>query len=554
MKRSFLLTTLVLFVFVALLSACAVPPPPEAPAAAGEPQATEAPAPAAEQAPLVVLIDNDEGPITPANFNTFIGFWMIGWVYDPLFVRSPDLEPVPALASAAEPSEDGLTWEITLRDDVNWHDGEPFTSEDVVFSYNFLIAAGRAPALNVIDTITANGDYGVTITLKAPSPFFLNEGLAGSYIMPEHIWRDQEPVSGELNQFQGKIGTGPFKLVDIVPGESYTFEANEDYFRGKPAVDNLIAKVVKDRTQQFNQLRSGAAAAVLSSVLPALVEELSGNDDIALAQGSDFFNYVYYANGSRPPFDNAMVRQAISQAIDASKLVDIIMLGLGTELPLSYYHPDLPWSINIPSDYDPEAAAALLDAAGVVDSDGDGVREWEGEPTAYEILCDVNNAVEVRSSELIKGWLADVGIGSNQRCMDIDTEVTYIWPSFVAVPDPDYDMAIWGWSSGTQFQRGFLRSLTHGDLANVGWANLTGLSDPELDALTDEYVTNPDPARQEELNRLIQERFAEFLPFIPLMSPGGNFAYRPADYDGWVYVKGTGIMTAWSFLSPEAGQ
>ena len=92
---------------------------------------------------------------------------------------------------------------ITLRDDVTWHDGEPFTAEDVVFSYNFLIEAGRAQGLAVIDTIEAESDYELTITLSEPSPFFLNEGLAGYYVMPKHIWEDQEPVSGELNQFQG---------------------------------------------------------------------------------------------------------------------------------------------------------------------------------------------------------------------------------------------------------------------------------------------------------------------------------------------------------------
>src|SRR5512143_880923 len=89
--------------------------------------------------PLVVLIDNDEGPITPANFNTFIGYWMTGWVYDSLFRQSPDLKPVPALATEATPSADGLTWEIKLRKDVKWHDGQPFTAKDVVFSYKFLV-------------------------------------------------------------------------------------------------------------------------------------------------------------------------------------------------------------------------------------------------------------------------------------------------------------------------------------------------------------------------------------------------------------------------------
>ena len=184
---------------------------------------------------------------------------------------------------------------------------------------------------------------------------------------------------------------------------------------------------------------------------------------IQLAQGSDFFNYVFYMNQSRPPFNDPAVRQAIAQSIDTKTLVETVLLGQGTELPLSYYHPDLPWAINTPHQFDPEAAKASLDAAGLTDSDGDGIREFEGAPLDYEILCDANNPVEVRSTELIIGWLKDVGIPATARCMDIDTEVTYIWPNFVSVAEPDYDMAIFGWSSGTQAQRGFIQYLTSGD-------------------------------------------------------------------------------------------
>lgn len=502
--------------------------------------------------PLIVLIDNDEGPITPANFNTFIGFWMVGWVYEPLYMRGPDLEPVPALATGYEVSEDGLVWDVTLRDDVTWHDGKPFTARDVVFSYEFLIAAGRAPNLGAVDTVEATGDHEVQITLSEPAPFFLSEGLAGYYIMPEHVWQDQEPVSGELNQFQGMVGNGAYILEEIVPGESYTFSANPDYYRGAPAVPNLIAKVVKDRTQQFNQLRTEAGHAVLASIPPAQVEQLAGEEGIAIAEGADFFNYVYYMNGSRPPFDQQEVRQAIARAIDTATLVDTVMLGRGVELPMSWYHPELPWAINTPQVFDPEEANAMLEALGMTDSDGDGVREFEGEPMSYEILCDTNNAVEVRSTELIAGWLADVGIEAEQNCLDIDTSVTLIWPNFVAVPDPDYDMAIWGWSSGVQFQQGFVRGLLDGDFGGVGWGNLTGIADPELDALMAEYVSNPDPERSAELSVLIQERIAENLPWYPLMSPGGHFGYRPDAYEGWVYMTGTGIMTLWSFLPPDA--
>ena len=87
----------------------------------------------------------------------------------------------------------------------------------------------------------------------------------------------------------------------------------------------------------------------------------------------------------------------------------------------------------------------------------------------------------------------------------------------------------------------------------VGWGNLTGICDPELDDLVGQLVSSTDPAQTEDLGKQVQERFAENLPYIPLMSPGGNFAYRPAAYDGWVYLKGTGIMTVWSFL-PEGAQ
>jgi peptide/nickel transport system substrate-binding protein len=527
----------------AAMGETAAEPEEAAEVATAEPEASE---------PLIVLLDNDEGPITPANFNTFIGYWLVGYVYDSLFARAPDLSIVPALATEATPSEDGLTWNVTLRDDVAWHDGEPFTADDVVFSYDFLKAAGRAPNLAAVERVEAQGDHELTITLSAPAPFFLSEGLAGYYILPEHIWRDQEPVSGELNQFQGMIGTGAYILEDVVPGESYTFKANPDYFRGQPSVDSIIAKIVKDRTQQFNQLRTGAADAVLSSVPPAQVEQLKDNEEITLASGSDFFNYVFYMNGSRPPFDQVEVRQAIAKAIDTRSLVDIVFLGEGVELPLSWYHPDLPWAANIAHEYDPDGATELLDAAGLVDSDGDGIREFEGEPASYEILCDVNNPVEIRSTELIAGWLEDVGIGASQNCLDIDTSVTFIWPNFVAVADPDYDMAIWGWSSGVQFQRGFLRGLLDGDFGGIGWANLSGIGDTELDELMAEYVSNPDPARTEELALQIQERIAQNLPFIALMSPSGNFGYRASEHDGWTYVRGTGIAPVWSYLPEEA--
>jgi peptide/nickel transport system substrate-binding protein len=564
-NKLYLLLSSLVFISL-LLAACGSPAATEttAPTETEAPVATEAltevpteaPTATPEPAgPLTVLIDNDEGPITPANFNTFIGSWMVGWVYDALYIQSPDYQPIPALATSATPSEDGLTWDIKLREGVKWHDGEPFTSKDVIFSYDFLVKAGRANNLLAIDSMEPNGDYGLTIHLKNPQPFFLSEGLAVTYILPEHIWKDQTPVSGELSQFQGMIGTGAYKLVEVEPGQFYRFEANPDYYRGEPVVKEIIAKIVKDRTQQFNQLRANEADAVLSSVPPAIAADLEGNADIKLAQGSDFFNYVFYTNGSRKPFDDPAVRQAISKAIDTQTLVDLVTLGQGVQLPLGWYHPDLPWSIDIPHVFDPEAAKAELEAAGLKDSDGDGIREFNGTNTAFGILCDVNSPVEIRATELIAGWLKDVGIGTHRICQDVDLSVTQIWPDYGSVAKPDYDMAIWGWSAVPQARRGFVQFLTNCEFGSsgLGWANLSGICDKQLDDLIAAYVSNADPSKTEDLAKQIQERIATNLPFIPLMSPPGKFAYHPAAYDGWVYMKGTGIMTIWSFL-PESAQ
>ncbi|HLF88650.1 MAG TPA: ABC transporter substrate-binding protein [Anaerolineales bacterium] len=575
MKKQIFLPVLIGFIFL-ILSACQPSAPvtgepaatevkteepgsstEEPMAETEEPVATEEMAETEEPAatePLIVLIDNDEGPITPANANTFIGGYITGWIYDQLYIRTPDLRAVPHLATSATPSEDGLIWTITLRDDVKWHDGESFTSEDVVFSYTFLKEAGRAPGLATMAGLEASGDYEVKITLDAPYPFFIEEALAAVYIMPQHIWKDQVPVSGELSQFQGKIGTGAYKLVDVVPGESYTFEANNDYFRGQPTVPMIIAKIVKDRTQQFNQLQSGAASAVLSAVPPALVQQMEDDPNIALSQGSDFFNYILYMNGSKAPFNIPEVRQAISYAIDSAQLVDIVLLGQGTVLPQNWYHPELPWSINVSHEFDPTQATDLLDQAGLTDSDGDDIREFEGTNAEYTILCDVNNPVEVRSTELMGQMLGDVGLKVTQRCQDIDTSVAEIWPNFVAVPDPAYDLAIWGWSAVPQFRHGFIRGLFNCDFGGIGWGNLSGACDEEFDTILDEFTSLADLSRVDELSTRFQERFVEIIPWVPLMSPNGNFAYVPADYDGWVYLNGSGIMTVWSFLPPEASQ
>ncbi len=121
MKRRTLILVAVFFTASLILSACGAP---------------------VQSGPLTVIIGSDEGLLTPVNYNTDTGYWMLGWVYDSLYTLDPDLNPIPSLATNATLSTDGLTWQIALRNDVRWHDGQPFTAQDVIFSYQFLKDSG----------------------------------------------------------------------------------------------------------------------------------------------------------------------------------------------------------------------------------------------------------------------------------------------------------------------------------------------------------------------------------------------------------------------------
>lgn len=523
------LTLVLLCIFVA---GCAAPESPEAPA-----QVTS----------LTIAIDNDEGLLTPMNWNTWVGYYLTGYVYDTLLNRDLSNLPIPGVAESYDISDDGLTWKVVLRKDVKWHDGQPLTSEDVVFSFE-ANQKRRPGQFSVVDSVVSEGDFAVTITLNQVTPFFSTEVLMDMYLVPKHIWQDVE-ILEERTPFESKVGSGPFKLLEAKPNEYYHLEANADYWGGKPLVGEIVAKIIKDRAAQFQALKAGEVGAVVVSIPAALVDELAQTENIALKQGADFFNYVLKVNLDRPPLDQLDVRKAIELAIDKQRLVDLVLQGRGTVLPPSYYHPELPYARrDLQSEHDPDRAKEILAGLGFEDSDGDGLREMDGKPLQFTLLCDSNNPAEVRTGELLKGMLAEIGIGIVQKCLDVDTQMSFVWPRFHAKNVPDYELSTFAWSAAPLVKRPFIRGMLHSDIENVGWANVTGYRNPEADRLLDELIITPNPARQDELQRQIGGIIAQDLPFIPLFCPDGNFAYRPEAYDQWTYLQGVGILPRMSFL------
>jgi peptide/nickel transport system substrate-binding protein len=254
----------------------------------------------------------------------------------------------------------------------------------------------------------------------------------------------------------------------------------------------------------------------------------------------------------RAPFDQLAVRQAMSLAINRQDIIDTVFLGTGTVGNIGWTHPaSVYYNSDIVAQYDPDAAAALLEGAGITDSDGDGIRELAGEALSFEFLTPSNNALRIRIAELVREMLLTVGIDAQVAVVEQTTWEDAVWPGFDVNQGRSYAMSMWGWSAPTQADPVRIASLVHSDPA-IGSLNLTAYSNQQIDALAEELITTLDVDRQMELMHEIQAIIADELPFIMLLYPDAVYAYRPGVFDSWLFMSGQGVFHKLSFLPDDA--
>jgi peptide/nickel transport system substrate-binding protein len=246
---------------------------------------------------LTIALNGFENNLTPFTI-TFLAFPnthdLVNLVYDTLFWSQAKEDPEPWLAEKAVPADDFRTWTVTLRPGVTWHDGQPLTAEDVKFSFDYYQrqagASGRYAhhvsdvppfqAAEVVDPLT------VRFTYKAPAPTFKILPGADLPIIPKHIWENiTEPAKASTNP---PVGSGPYKVVEIVPDQRYRLQANPSYFKGKPTVDQIDMPIVKDPAAAFAALRTGQADFVSRDVPPELVGQFAKAPGFKVAKGTKF--------------------------------------------------------------------------------------------------------------------------------------------------------------------------------------------------------------------------------------------------------------------------
>ncbi len=500
----------------------------EEPPVAPEVEPTKAPPaeqPEAEPVTLRVGATTIWDAINPAT--GWESYYLRYWFFDGLIEWAELQSFEPGLAESWTVSDDGLVWTFKIREGVTFHDGTPMTAEDVAWSLNFLME-GMVPPLELYVTgfeeVVALDPTTVQITLSEPTALMTTGRLHYAWILPRSVWEGM--TYDDIMEFEdpaAAIGTGPYMLTEYVEDEYLIADANENYYRGKPAIDRIVIQQYATEDAMVQALLAGEVD-LITEVPFTAVETLQGEENVEVvimpSLSLDDLVINSHANGTQPEsLNDPAVRLAMDYAIDKQGILNIAYAGYG-DIAGSILPPSMgDWvSPNIkPLPYDPDEANRILDKAGYLDTDGDGIREdADGNPLEYRLYSE-DIGTSARVLEVISDGLADVGISAPPTLMDGDALYDLLEPEW------DFDMILWGWGWDPDPDFAlycFTCDAIEDYLSDVGYCN------EEYDALYREQGITMDLEKRHELVWKAQEMLFEDRPYINLAYPPTIQAYR----------------------------
>lgn len=465
--------------------------------------------------PVVVkLAGGDFGLSQPyTTYSRGPGTYKVKLVFDSL-VAKDDKGYIPWLAENWELKEEGKQYVFTLRDDVKWADGEPFTAEDVIFTFNYgqeHPPVGSSPLLmkeGFLKEVVKTSDHEVVFNLSEPNPNFL-EAIISVNIIPKHIWEGVERPD-EFTDEEALIATGPFKLVDYNKEHgTYRFEAREDFWGPKPAVDVIEFVPVSDPVMALENGDIDLASIPVDSLSRfENKEEFTMMDNLGVYGTRLRFNIANVDD-----FKSKEFRQAFAYAIDRQDIVEKIARGAGVPGSMGILPPAHIWYNDQVPKYDKniEKAKELIEKSGIT-------------PGEYELL--VGEGQEVRLGELIKEQLEAVGIQVNVVTADLKSRDS-------RMAEGDYQLVVTG-HGGWGRDADYLRTRFAGKAD--GWSSGTpGYENETFSQLAEEQRVEIDEAKRKKTIMELQEVLAEDVPEIPLFMRTGKTVYRNTTYDGWKY-------------------
>jgi peptide/nickel transport system substrate-binding protein len=477
----------------------------------------------------VVAVAGDPGHLNPAISTAGPLHAVAGSIFNGLVALDRDGEPQPDLARSWEVAPDGRRVTFRLAEGVRWHDGQPFTSADVKFSFEELLfrfhartRAGLAPAVQAIEVPDART---VVFVLKRPHPALLRQlDVTEAPILPRHLYAGSDPNQNPANL--KPVGTGPFRFDSYRRDEQVVLLRHPDYFKpGLPRLERLVFRVLPNANTQVNALLAGEVD-MLQRVSALDVQRLKGQpvtvvDTRAAAGGANCVMTLAF-NLERPRTGDLRVRQAFAHAIDRAQILKLVAFDQGrvASAPIA---SGIAWA-HLPGALDgwrldPALANRLLDEAGLT-------RGADGTRVTFDLL---HFPAFARYSELLRQQLAAVGIGLRVKLLDPAAFVPAVFTQ------RDFDLALISYCNGTDPEIGVRRMVHSSAIGPVPFSNAAAFRDAEVDRLFDQAGSTGDLAARGEAYRAAQRRLATQLPYWWLVETDFSAAWRDdlTDFAPW---------------------
>lgn len=491
------------------------------------------------------------------NLNPFIGYgssyevWCLN--YDFLVGYSAkDGSPQPEIAQSWETSANGKVWTFHIRHGVKWQDGKPLTARDVAFSLNYIVdnqLTSYSTYTRLIKQAEVVDDYTVRVTCTKPKANMLTMYL---YVLPEHIWSKVDPKTVETSYKNAPplIGSGPFQCVEWKKGEFVRMEANPDYWKGAPHVDEILFEFYTNPDVMTQDLRSGAldgATGLPAATFPGLQKDpnLLGIPYNVFTWDYLCFNcYQSPASKGNPVLRDVKFRQALAWAVDRKKCADLGYSGYaqpGTTIITpgkwptdfnAHYTPTAAETIG----FDLDKARQLLDAAGYRDTNGDGIRDYKRKPIRLRLNARTDSQSSQIQGKLITSWFREIGLKIDFTVIDPGalSDMLYSTTNGGNTYAPDYDMYLWDW--GGYIDPGDTLSSF---ITDQIWSwNDPCWSNAEFDKLAAGQASELDKQKRLQMLYRMQDIFYVEEPYVVVDYPDTLEAINTAKWDGWTRFMG----------------
>lgn len=425
------------------------------------------------------------------------------YFYETLVERTNDNSISPLLLESWEQDEDGVTSHWKIREGVKFHNGEELTAEIVKWNLERKINESL-PKANLIPwaeegAFTVTGDY--TMDVKLARPFLGMYEILAQQTFSMYSPKFVEEVGNDGLKTQA-CGTGPFVVSEYSPNEKLVMTKNTDYWQeGLPYLDGVEITVIPDLNTRSFMLEAGDLDMILdiSTAEYSRLSETPGVKAIADTSSRAFYGALDSYDG---PLAEKAVRQAINYAIDKESMIDPIFDGMVTLNRSFVLTPtSIGYYANEPYAYDPEKAKSLLEEAGWVDSDGDGVREKDGQKLELILLNrEGSYQGDTEIPVILQAELGEIGINVKINTVDAATFVTSLNKPREEVPD--YDIIYFSTSTSSGFARDTMKTIMRCDAWPPTYWNYGWYCNPEFDALVDKADL---AATQEEANEYLAE-------------------------------------------------